>query len=248
MGGWISFSGSHYKYHTTVPTATLPFSFAGWWYYDGAVTVDEYIIGIYDTALDDNCAAMYIDPTNDTVAAKWKTVEYAHPTSGPLTAGWWHVAVVFAGIASRKVYFGGTGSAEDTTSSSALTGMDRITIGRYDGATPGSYLSAALAELAMWDVALTGPEVYWLSLGVPPPLIKSDSIIRYWPGRTDDSSGPISELIAGEHLSSGSASFFIQQDHGPPVTYPAPAYSNMFTGPTLEGGVGPFPTYRARAL
>lgn len=61
------------------------------------------------------------------------------------------------------------------------TGLDRTAIGRAGDTTPGAYINGALAEIGIWNVALSDAENTILSLGGSPILVRPESLVFYMP-------------------------------------------------------------------
>lgn len=107
---------------------------------------------------------------------------------GTATAGawtdnrWHHVAGVEASSTSRYAYLDGTPSAQNTTSK-APAGADRISIGRPADSTVagGEYFAGDIAEVGVWNVALTTAEITMLARGVSPLNVRPDSLVFYAP-------------------------------------------------------------------
>jgi hypothetical protein len=234
----MSYGGIHYRRHTTVPTTTLPISFGGWWYYGGSILSDEYIFGFYRS--DSNTALYAIGAHNsERPFIAHNNIMEVYPTL-QTGAGWRHIMAVFIATNQRFLYVNGVGD-EGTIPTGATTGLDRVSFGRFDGLTAGSYADTELAEWGVWDTDLSESEVVQLASGVPPLYINRSNLLRYYPGRVDDGNSPVQELLTGQHMTSGTT-IVTNTVIGPPVNYPAPT-QGLYLGPTVIGA-GPFPTYR----
>lgn len=123
----------------------------------------------------------------------------ASTSSGTYTVDTWHAcAAVFASNASRTSYLDGVASTTNTTSlSDPGSTVDYVSAGYWQGGGVG-YITGALAELAIWDVALTAAEVTSHALGVSPRLIRPGNLIRYVPFRKP--SGDAEEWMEGLEL------------------------------------------------
>ena len=106
------------------------------------------------------------------------------------TGTWHHVCGRFSTTASRRVVLDGAGVDTDTTAVPGAT-VDRVSIGRRGDGTPDAYLSGAVAEAAVWNAALSEPEIVALAKGFSPLQIKPHCLGAYWPlggvaGASDD--------------------------------------------------------------
>lgn len=128
-----------------------------------------YILGVNVTS---NVVAIATDGTAATAAT---TTTYS-------IDAWSHACAVFASSTSRTAYLNGGGNTTDTTSKT-VTGLSQITIGtRYNnGSRQGVYLNGQLAEVGIWNAALTEPEIQALADGASPRLIRPQSLQFYAP-------------------------------------------------------------------
>jgi hypothetical protein len=85
-------------------------------------------------------------------------------TTGVSANTWHHVAAVFTASDDRDIYLDAAGKASGTADH-APSGVDRFSIGVLDRASPVSYHTGLIAEVSVWNVALTLAEITWLSKG-----------------------------------------------------------------------------------
>lgn len=103
---------------------------------------------------------------------------------------WAHACAVFAATNSRSIYINGTLSASDTATN-LLAGADRVVIGmRIASGSPGAYFSGVLAEAAVWNVALSAPEIASLAAGFKPNRVRPQNLVFYAPLWGDASPEP----------------------------------------------------------
>lgn len=94
---------------------------------------------------------------------------------------WYHGCVVFESNTSRHVYRNGAAKASNTTSVNVGT-IDTTTLGgRYDGAAIGLRLNGQLAEVGIWNAALTDGEVRQLGRGASPLMVRPEALVAYYP-------------------------------------------------------------------
>lgn len=106
----------------------------------------------------------------------------------PLTTGsvagaavdgvWSHHAAVFASTTSRTAYLNGVAGSVDT-SVGTPTGLTTTNVGRLWGAA--QFADGDIAEVAIWNVALTAAELQALAAGLAPILIRPGALVAYWP-------------------------------------------------------------------
>lgn len=100
-----------------------------------------------------------------------------------ISAGVWNnTAGVFNSNASRQLYLNGTLGTADTTSLSAPSGVNCVGVGKIDysgGAI--QFYDGDIADVALWDVALSLGDLNALSAGVRPHRVRPDNLQAYWP-------------------------------------------------------------------
>jgi len=93
---------------------------------------------------------------------------------------WNHWCGVAAAANDRRAYLNGGGKGTNNIACSPA-GADRVSIARLGDSSPQNYMLGRIAEPVIYSCALTDLEVWLLSRGVPPPLIRPQSIVAYWP-------------------------------------------------------------------
>ena len=94
---------------------------------------------------------------------------------------WNHVAGVFSSSASRTVYLNGGNSVTNTTSL-AINASNTVRIAAAQTATSiGNYSNGYIAEVGLWNVALTAEEIASLAKGMTPDKIRPQSLVFYAP-------------------------------------------------------------------
>lgn len=109
----------------------------------------------------------------------------ADTTSGYTTGTWHHGCGVFESTTSRSVYIDGGSSATNTTSITP-TLLDRTNIGvqfvQSSGGTSGSsFFDGKIAEVGIWNAALTTAEVASLAKGMTCDKVRPQSLVFYAP-------------------------------------------------------------------
>ena len=123
---------------------------------------------------------------------------------------WYHGGGVWASTSSRLVYFDGVAGTEDTNSET-LTGNDRIVLGARPNLSED--LDGQLAEVGIWNVALTAAEMASLAKGYSPLFIRPQSLIFYMPLVRNLSN----DLVGGLSMTAGGTP---TAENHPTVIYP----------------------------
>lgn len=94
---------------------------------------------------------------------------------------WTHSAGVFTSATSRTVYKNGGNSATDTTNIGSQNAFASVLVGARDNGSIGLYFSGDIAEVGIWNVALTAAEIASLARGYTPAQIRPQSLVFYAP-------------------------------------------------------------------
>jgi hypothetical protein len=142
----------------------------------------------------------------------------AETTSGVSVNTWHHGCAVFAATNDRRIYLDGGSKGTDSANRSVPSGLDNTTVGslKYNNGTDDDDpFSGMVAEVGIWNVALTDTEVLMLSLGYSPLLIRPQNLVFYVPLVRDNDN----DLVGGLSLT---------PTNGPTVS-PHPAILNPYT-------------------
>lgn len=127
---------------------------------------------------------------------------FAGSASTVTTNTWTHAGAVYASASSRVTYLNGTVGTPETTSRTPV-GINRISVGRTGSSTPFGYHNGDIAEVAIWDVALSGADMTALAAGDSPMSLATEPV-RYWRLKTD---GDLTDLVGGAVLTANGATF-----------------------------------------
>ena len=126
------------------------------------------------------------------------TSSYARTTTGYSINTWHHSCAVVASATDRRVFIdGGSKDTETVTRNPTIT---TTAIGvNLHGGTAYNGMVGAMAEAAIWDVALTDAEVAIVASGISPLLMRPNDLVAYWPiiGRTS----PEIDIFGGYDMS-----------------------------------------------
>lgn len=108
---------------------------------------------------------------------------FAQATStGTVSVGTWqHVGAVFASTTDRRVFLDGSKDTDSTSNDPDAASWDTIGIGILRGGSDLSAMNGDLAEVAMWDIALSDNDMVALASGLSPLSIRPDGLVHYWP-------------------------------------------------------------------
>jgi len=224
-------ASGHYIHTATLPVTTTPFTICGWGK-SGDDTVTQGFVTIGRTATEEYCGIRFRgnisgDPIYASCIVGGSTTGAAISTTG-YVAGQWHlVCGIFASTTSRTVYLDGGSSATETTSVDP-TSENILTIGRTSNSSVPTF-SGDIAEVTIWDVALTASDAaaMWGSKCIR--CVRSESIVFSPPllGRAD----PEVDLYGGTLTVVGAA----YAAH-PAVVYPFEQPEIFWDTPAAAGG------------
>jgi len=121
------------------------------------------------------------DPINATKFSG-STFREAATTTGFTAGTWHHAAGVWSATNDRAAYIDGGSKGTNTQTVTFASTPDRTWIGRVRGLT--NYVHSdldAVAEAAIWNVALSDAEIALLAKGLSLLLIQRGAIAAYWP-------------------------------------------------------------------
>ena len=114
----------------------------------------------------------------------------ATTTAGAADSTWFHAAMVIESATMRAAFLNG-GNKGTNAASRVPSGIDRVSFGRQDNASVAPQVwglgvsTAYMAEMALWNIALTDEDVAALAKGFSPRLVRPNALVAYLPGIRD---------------------------------------------------------------
>lgn len=112
-----------------------------------------------------------------TGASGWS---FAQTSNTAATGQWNHLAGGAIAANSRWVKLNAGAKATDATSRTP-SGINRTCIGITRHTASQEAFSGAIAEVGIWNVTLSDEELALLGAGVPPPHVRTDGLVDYFP-------------------------------------------------------------------
>lgn len=195
------------------PITAAPFTISAWFRTDD-VAIFETVVSLADKDVSNRYWTIELEgPDPDSrVAFVFRDAggeQKVLTTTDYLVNTWHHAFAVEVSSTNHRILLDGAGlgiSVVDTTP----TGIDRISIGRKGDSTPSSYFSGRIAEVAMWNVALSDAQALELAGGVPVLRMRPDALVEYWP--CFGVGAPEPDYIGSNNLTVTGA---VQADHAP---------------------------------
>ncbi len=194
-----------------------PLSMAGWFYSDD-LTILQSILCIADASAN---TFIYLGLNGNQAGdpVEFQTREAGGSATARTTAGysantWHHAAGVTSASNSRSAWIDG-GSIDTDGGDVTPTGLDVSSIGRRADVSPGQHMSGRIAEVGLWNAALTVAEVGILAKGYSPLFVRPQSLVAYWPLIRDEDQDRVGGYDLGAFNTPSIAAH-------PPIIYPAP--------------------------
>jgi len=103
-------------------------------------------------------------------------------TAGYTANNWHHACGVYTSSASRTAYLDGGNNATDTTILTGSLSLNALTVGgRFNNGIVGLFFIGQIAEVGIWNVALTAAEIASLAKGMTCDKVRPQSLVFYAP-------------------------------------------------------------------
>ncbi len=158
------YGASQFYESQTAPVTTYPFTVSCWFRSTSAAT-NQAVVCLSYTGDSRRFQIVVRDPITLAVVTNTGTVGVNVTSSVPFIVGEWTSAIaVCASSTSQIIYVNGSGAGTNTTSM-PLSGLNRFQIGTRVAGTYGAYFDGDIADVAVFNVALTDEEIAMLSGG-----------------------------------------------------------------------------------
>lgn len=160
------------------------FTWAVWFYLESQTGADQDLLWSGETASSDVYHRLQYDDSANEFRFSFRNgaTNHAITTNGATVGGWNHLLAYRASATDARVYLDNAGEGTNTTS---VTGVDALTdsfaVGMSRDDTPTDPNDGVLAEIAIWNVAITDAALRQaLANGVSPELILPGNLIRHF--------------------------------------------------------------------
>jgi hypothetical protein len=162
------------------PVTGEPITMAAWFYPQSSGTIRS-ILSLGDTASDDR-RSLLLGTANAIGAVDNGTANVTVTT--PITAPqnqWSHTCCIFQSATSRTCYAnGGSATTNTTNRGTQVTANSFVIAARYLTGI-GAYMVGRIAEVGLWNVALTADEIASLADGMTCDKVRPQSLVFYAP-------------------------------------------------------------------
>jgi hypothetical protein len=180
-----NFNGSSQRLSTaSTPVTAVPLTLACWFNPD-RITANEALLTVINPSTADRFLLLILGANSDQLRANIQVsgTQASADSTAPFIAGsWQHAAGVFTSNTSRTVYLNGGNSATNTTSLAGPSGVNTIRVAsRPFGGVEGLFFDGKIAEVGIWNAALTTAEVASLAAGMTCDKVRPQSLVFYAP-------------------------------------------------------------------
>lgn len=178
----FAFNGSNqYLSTASAPATAAPLTIACW--ARPSATGTTAYVAINNTTTGDRFQ-IALNVSSSAVAAQTVvggSTQSATVGAVPSVNNWLHAAGVFSASNNRVAYLDGVAGTANTASSTP-SGINSLYVGaRNNGAGIGLYFNGQIAEVGVWNVALTAAEIGSLADGMTCDKVRPDSLVYYSP-------------------------------------------------------------------
>lgn len=180
-----SFNGTNqYLSLATTPVTAIPLTLSCWFY--PAATNATYDAIFVRNAGGDNYFGIYLNASGSSAVVGgvigFGGSEAIASSSTTYSANTWnHAAAVFTSNTSRAAFLNGGGKGTNGTNGTPVAPSLIHVGGFFVSPTVFGPMSGRLAEIGIWNAALTDDEVLSLSKGASPLRVRPGNLVAYWP-------------------------------------------------------------------
>lgn len=184
---------SQYGDTASTPISAYPFSMSVW-VKTNAPSATQEAFAMSSSASNNPLAAIRVrgDLTDDIV--EWLVRNNASTSGTPISSGpsggaggnvWTLVTCVATSVTSRSIFINGANKVTNTTDLTGAWSPTKLCCAALARTTVGNYSTIELAELAVWNAALSDAEVASLFVssqtGKNPSEVLTGNCVGYWP-------------------------------------------------------------------
>ena len=144
-----------------------------------ANTLTQVSVGI--TSSTQRNQVVRLNTNNLRLSAQGTTLALADTTTTTPVGQWHHVAGVFTSSTSRTPYLEGIAGPTNTVNIGTQSAFSSLLIGARYAPSLGLYFNGEIAEVGIWNVALTAEEIASLAKGMTCDKIRPQNLVFYAP-------------------------------------------------------------------
>jgi len=169
----------------SAPVTSTPLTLACWVYKANVADASSILLAITNEVSPASSSFNLVhNVTNNTIRApaqqQGNPSQVAISTSGLTNNTWGHACAVFESSTSRIAYCNG-GNSGTNTGSATPADLTRVLIGAGWFGSLSSYANGLIAEVGIWNAALTAAEIASLAKGMTCDKVRGQSLVFYAP-------------------------------------------------------------------
>ena len=173
---------TQYLFNATTPITAAPLSMGCWFYADNDA-LELALMFVGDTASNQNYWSLFLQGGGGADDVSLRAREAAGFTDVATTTNYtintWHYASCsVVAVDDRDVYIDG-GSKGSSAVARTPAGVDAMSVGVTYRLAPHQYMSGRIKWPAIWNVALDDDEHAALATGIPPILVRPQSLVTW---------------------------------------------------------------------
>jgi hypothetical protein len=181
----LKFNGTtEYLVRTGAVLTVMPLTMAAWVRLT-TTAVSQDLVAITDIGSTNDGFRMLLSSTVPAFQAGGRQLGgqgNATGTVNPGTSGFNHACAVFTSATNFAIFTnGGDKVTQVAGNTPTAANLNRTCIGAYVSTSIVNPSSGSIAEVGIWNVALTDPEVLALARGTPPARVRPANLVGYWP-------------------------------------------------------------------
>lgn len=225
------FDGStQYLEHGTAIITSEPLTMLAWFKPD-VTNATQCLMAIADSGANTDWWRLEANSVGNVRLQAARSSGYNAISTGSYVANTWQMAcATIHSSTDRRVFRDGGNKGTNTTNATPIS-LDNTTIGRITRASPGFYMDGSIAEVALWNIALSDEEVAELyngGVGLSPLLMHPEALVAYWPLVGDDDDRDMAGAYAMTAYNTPT-----HDDH-PPMLYPGGVLSAQTAAATVQ--------------
>jgi hypothetical protein len=181
-----SFNGTNQTLNmASAPATTWPLTMACW-FYTSDITNNGNLMSLSNSGTNGRFilsagGAFAGDPVRTNAVDNTNTAFSVNTTTGYSANTWTHAAGVHPSNSSRTAYINGGSSATDVSVCGTLSGINIATLAGQRTLSGPTYALAQIAEVGIWNTALTAAEIASLAKGMTCDKVRPQSLVFYAP-------------------------------------------------------------------
>jgi hypothetical protein len=174
-------SASSQYISSTHPVSAAPFTISAWARIDNT-SGNKTVVQIGNTGSSQRFLLYFAGNTLSFFVNQTGSFAQAQAASTASANIWYHCCAVEASSSDHRVYFNGTVGTLPNPATQSPTGINALNIGNDRNSNANANLmTGQMADVAVWDVALTAAEIGSLADGMSADKIRPDNLVYYAP-------------------------------------------------------------------